>query len=270
MIIKDTSVKKIFFDDPLLHIEYCARVCTDTQNRLGNSGSNFVQSLISMGHLSCLEHAAVDVSDNMPELDLLQDNDPKFGLVMSRAVLGSLRFSDLVSCSSKHQDITKWKDLPRSPGLVTFEVESSRITSQQFERHRNLSYSERSLRYVDLSSVDKLQVVLPKDIKERRDVADTICNCWERYKELRSQGISKDHARYVLPMSIATKFCVSGDLTWWLDFLKLRYHKQASEEIITVARKIYELLPDEIHDYVINNKDLEDQFKEADEKINRT
>lgn len=260
------EVSKVYFDDVYKHIEYCARTCTNTRDKIKEDSKSFVDRLISMGHLSCLEHAAIDVTDEMIELDQLKDNDPSFGLVMSRAVLGSLRFRDLYEFSTIYKDIDKWQNLPRSRGLVTFNVKCSRVTSQQFERHRTLSYSERSLRYVDLKD-GMFEVCMSDDVFARSEVKDTLAQSFKTYRNLRTSDIIKDEARFVLPMSTATEFCVSGDLTWWLQFLKLRYNIAASKEMIKVASMIYKLLPDEVHDYVENTEEIKEEFNKADEKL---
>ena len=266
MKVIQPSVKKVWFDDVFKHIEYCTRVCTNTQDKADKNSRKFVEKLIGMEHLSCLEHAAVDVSDQMVPLDLIKEDEPCFGLVMSRAVLGSLRYRDLYECSSIGKDLDKWQTLPRSHGLVTLEIQCSRITSQQFERHRNFSYLERSMRYVTFDSIDNFEVVLPDAYREDEKVLHQIETSFDLYKQLRN-GMSADEARYVLPMCTATKFCVSGDLTWWLEFLRLRYNKAASKEMIKVASLVFKELPSEIYFYVGNTPELEEQFEAADELI---
>ena len=267
MIVKKPTVKRIQFDDVLKHLTYCARVCTDTQAKTEDTDcAAFVEKLIKAGHMSCLEHAAVDISDKMIPLELLKDNEPSFGLVMSRAVLGSLRFRDLYEGTEAYRDITKWNELPRSPGLITFEVECSRVTSQQFERHRNLSFLERSMRYVTFKSVEDFEVVLPESVDDDSTRHSIECAIMD-YRRLKDNKLSSDEARYVLPLCTATKLIVSGDLTWWLNFLELRYNKAASKEIITVARQIYEQAPWDLHEYVCNTPELEEQFDDADKCI---
>ena len=250
-------------------MEYCGRICYNSQDKMTeNSDFKFLNGLVEKGHYAVLEHAAVDVRDNMPELDKLQDDSPEFGLVMSRAVLGEVRYSDLLRFSSKYDTLEKAKELPVFDGLYSFEIHCSRNTSHQFERHRNASYCERSLRRFKWKSFDDFEAVCPfktntiKQMLWQRSCKES----FDAYQELMKEGASPDEARSVLPSSTATVFVATMDLTWWLYFLSLRYETHASKEIQTIARQIYSQLPKEVHE-AAEKTGMTEQFKKVDEVL---
>jgi thymidylate synthase (FAD) len=74
-----------------------------------------------------------------------------------------------------------------------------------------------------------------------------------RYNELRELGVSKEDARYVLPAGVTTELNVSGNFQAWRDFLKLRTHNAAQEEIREVAKQIgyqlYRIAPNIFSEY---------------------
>lgn len=272
MKLSQTEAKLIWMPNVAEHMEYCGRICYNSFSRMTeNSAVPFLEDKIKNKHWSVLEHAGIDISDGMPDLDKLMATSPEFGLVMSRAALGGIRYSDLLKYSSKYDTMEKAladKSLQRDKMLLSFEIVSSRYISQQFERHRNFSYAERSLRFVSIDK-DSFEAVLPAGIRKNEELLKKVQPLLDRsvelYESMRSKGLSKDDCRSVLPLCTATRFIATGQITWWVDFLSKRYIPAASKEMICLCKDIYRQLPSAVQNIV--DKHNKEQMEEADEHI---
>jgi thymidylate synthase (FAD) len=123
---------------------------------------------------------------------------------------------------------------------VTFYVEGvSRNMTHELIRHRHLSYSELSQRFIDMSKAD---VIVPPACREVRGVdQETIeGSTWaEDYEELtealledgKTRKQAREAARFVLPSGMETKIVVSGNHRAWRDMLHKRYSVHADAEI---------------------------------------
>lgn len=153
-------------------------------------------------------------------------------------------------------------------GSVTFYIEGvSRSLTHELIRHRHLSYSELSQRYVNM---DEAAFIVPPVIVNGTDhwSYGDMATHWERsvqlYNEtvesLAEQGIkgkkAREAARSVLPGGAETRIVVTGNHRAWRDMLHKRYSVHADAEIRQLAilllkelRKIapatYQDFPDE-------------------------
>lgn len=130
---------------------------------------------------------------------------------------------------------------------VTFYVEEvSRNLSHELIRHRHLSFSELSQRFVDMSEVN---FVNPPALKTEQtpptwSMAGSVEI--EEYEEtvdaLRAKGKTRkqarEAARYFLPSGLETKFVVTGNLRAWRDVLKKRDSEHADAEMQELAKEI--------------------------------
>lgn len=135
---------------------------------------------------------------------------------------------------------------------VTFYVEGvSRNLTHELIRHRHLSFSELSQRFVDASELD---VIIPPAMgggKQWLSEAHTA-----RYEDtvdlLKEQGKTRkqarEAARYGLPAGIETKLVVTGNLRAWRDFLKKRYSAHADAEMQAFANQVVCILEGEYPD----------------------
>lgn len=123
---------------------------------------------------------------------------------------------------------------------VTFYVEGvSRNLSHELIRHRHLSFSELSQRYVDMEDAN---VVFPPAFQAEAEIAPTQplgASHKAAYREavdfLTGIGYgrkqAREAARYGLPAGTETKFVVTGNLRAWRDVLKKRWSKHADAEM---------------------------------------
>lgn len=149
---------------------------------------------------------------------------------------------------------------------VTFYVDGvSRNLSHELIRHRHLSFSELSQRYVNMSDAN---VVMPPayrevepDLPEKGKLRpDLVAEYNHNVSLLEESGIkgkkARQAARYGLPSAMETKFVVSGNLRAWRDILPKRLSQQADAEMQQFAKKVWEILSAE---YPNTFADIEDQ-----------
>lgn len=143
---------------------------------------------------------------------------------------------------------------------VTFYVEGvSRSMTHELVRHRHLSFSELSQRYVDVSEVD---FVMPPAHNTANDelVDDLLDHAVDVYEELVRRYVksglarkqAREAARAVMPNATETKIVVTGNLRAWRDVLAKRYHVAADAEIqrfaTEVLRHLREIAPNSVQD----------------------
>lgn len=135
---------------------------------------------------------------------------------------------------------------------VSFYVQGvSRNMLLELERHRHLSFSVISTRFVDAT---KSKVIVPPALRQHPDDpielpldSDEI----EKYLQTvdylqKDRGFTRkqarEAARWLLPGNLETKFVVTGNMRAWRDVLKKRYSKHADAEIALFAQGVLELL----------------------------
>lgn len=138
-------------------------------------------------------------------------------------------------------------------GSVTFYVEGvSRALTHELIRHRHLSYSELSQRYVDMSEASAVVPPLfSGDDKAEEIIADVLAFSKEAYERLVDHAVeggakrkqAREAARAVLP-NVETKIVVTGNLRAWRDMLYKRWHVAADAEIRQFAGEVLKHLRD--------------------------
>lgn len=140
---------------------------------------------------------------------------------------------------------------------VTFYVEGvSRNLSHELIRHRHLSFSELSQRYVDMKDsnfvnppalrTDSTPPLYPMgDSAETADYEETVASLIDKGKTRKQ---AREAARAFLPSGMETKFVVTGNLRAWRDVLKKRDSEFADAEMQLLAREIKRQLSSEYPD----------------------
>jgi thymidylate synthase (FAD) len=137
---------------------------------------------------------------------------------------------------------------------VSFYVQGvSRNMLLELERHRHLSFSVISTRFVDAT---KSHVVVPPPLQATVD-AETVpldSDVIEEYlltvqalqrEQGKTRKQAREAARWLLPGNLETKFVVTGNLRAWRDVLKKRWSVHADAEIRQFAEHVLELLRQE-------------------------
>ena len=137
----------------------------------------------------------------------------------------------------------------------------SRALTHELVRHRHLSYSQLSQRYVDESEV---AFVLPPEIQADSKAYEIFVQSCERanddYKRLLAEieeqvkdessatlrrKRARQTARSLLPNAAETKIVVTGNARAWRHFVELRGSESAEAEIRILAVKLLRLLQEE-------------------------
>lgn len=139
---------------------------------------------------------------------------------------------------------------------MTLEINTTRGIAAQILRHRSFTFQEFSQRYADTNLLDD-KIGIPdlrrQDTKNRQNSIDDIPlnlknqyqilieSHFERAQELYNQmiddGIAKECARFVLPLSTPTRIYMTGSCRSWLHYIKLRSANGTQLEHMNIAEE---------------------------------
>ncbi|AID58909.1 ThyX-like thymidylate synthase [Mycobacterium phage Gaia] len=139
---------------------------------------------------------------------------------------------------------------------ATFYIEASRSVLTELERHRHLSFSVVSQRYVDANS---LLCNIPPGINNDEvdpdfDLSDRMCDYYQDalrfYNEIveyltrqgKSRKQAREAARSVLPNMTDSPMVVTGNHRAWRYVIKARWHEAADAEIRGLAGELLKRL----------------------------
>jgi len=158
--------------------------------------------------------------------------------------------------------------------IATFYiVGATRALTHELVRHRHLSFSQRSTRYVDESEANMIPPAIvagnPEALKAFEDAAST---AKVKYEEIR-KALQKDPAitaiedrtarrkalreaaRSVLPNATETRIVVTGNLRAWRHFIRMRATAFADPEIralaVEILRQLKQVYPATLQDYEV-------------------
>ena len=137
---------------------------------------------------------------------------------------------------------------------MTLQIETTRGIAAQILRHRSFTYQEFSQRYADVSHIRE-DIPLPElrsqDEKNRQnsidDVDPAIVEKYNKkmraqfdasidlYKSMLHDGIAKECARFVLPLSTPTKLYMTGSIRSWIHYIDLRSAHGTQKEHMLIA-----------------------------------
>lgn len=134
-------------------------------------------------------------------------------------------------------------------GSATFYIEGvSRNLTHELIRHRHLSYSELSQRYVKMEDAKfvlppAMRKVAPADAWMDPSLAEDCKSCYaDTVEDLENHGLkgkkAREAARAILPGGMETRIVVSGNHRAWRDMLKKRYSVHADTEIMELATEL--------------------------------
>lgn len=126
----------------------------------------------------------------------------------------------------------------------------SRAFTHELVRHRHLSFSQLSQRFVDESDA---AVVIPPALVKNPSSAEaviSVLNSSRSYsnivKQLEDEGLprkqAREAARAVLPNMMEAKIVVSGNLRAWHEFCLRRMQPDADAEMQQVSKEIFKQL----------------------------
>lgn len=136
--------------------------------------------------------------------------------------------------STKSLNIKEQLELSNELPIFCFKIITDRGVSHEFVRHRVLSFTQESQRYVTYNS--GLTLInrdhnTELDIKLFNDIYDQYCNKL-------NNNIKQQIARDILPNQTKTELFVSGRFSHWQHFLSLRDSSSAHPYIQEIAKDI--------------------------------
>ena len=143
----------------------------------------------------------------------------------------------------------------------TFEIETSRAIAAQILRHRSFTFQEFSQRYAQVNEIENIE--WRKQGKTNRQVGDEVItlprhlqyavdevqrNTKALYDQLVNEGIAKESARMVLPLSTRTTIYMTGSLRSWIHYLDLRCSVDTQKEhrdiALSIKNSLKQIFPD--------------------------
>jgi len=261
----------------LKQLESFGRLCWKSEPKEDSNSLKFVKTLISRGHTSVLEHSNITLllgklngQSNLPLTDIW----PRFFHIdvinQNLYLSGSLR-----SWLEHHIEIDKWlnpslciitqslhnyipeifEDPPSlfkyfytpivedeqtgNQPIYIFKMTVDRGISHEIVRHRTLQFTQESTRYVNYMN-HPIRIIIDSGTQMSSTLRYAVDEALARYEQLLHVDVKPEIARDVLPHCIATDMIVSGRLSAWKHFYKLRYGKGAHPRIREVAFRVNE------------------------------
>lgn len=135
---------------------------------------------------------------------------------------------------------------------MTLEIKTSRAIAAQILRHRSFSFQEFSLRYSPMTEYEDIELRLQGD-KNRQvgenllpknnpaydslnhKIAEVMAISEDCYQSMLENGIAKEVARMVLPLTTQTTIYMKGSLRSWVHYIDLRTEKNTQKEHRLIA-----------------------------------
>jgi thymidylate synthase (FAD) len=118
----------------------------------------------------------------------------------------------------------------------------SRACSHQLVRHRHMSFSQKSQRYV--TETDQFEYIIPSSIAQSDFLGEYETFMGEVhhfYRKMIDAGIKAEDARFVLPNATTTSMILSLNLREFIHLAGLRLCTNSQHEIRNLVRKMVEL-----------------------------
>lgn len=255
------------------HIERCGRICYASESAGGEKAVTFCDRLIKSGHLSVLEHGTIYLSmDSETEESLKYDENPyskyydndEFELGQA-CISTSLRVLIENGWMNDLQYLCEPTECHSRRITVKWNV--NRAIANEIVRHRKFSFSQQSTRYCNFSKDrfnNELTFIIPSWIDENEIVKEfgglnglsyhkdidkfqaselanesnflqSIAFAESNYLTLLKNGLKPEQARDVLPLDLKTELVMTGFISDWNAFFKLRCDNHAHPDIRQLA-----------------------------------
>jgi thymidylate synthase (FAD) len=176
---------------------------------------------------------------------------------LGQGLKGEERDRRLIRYLLKHQHMT-----PFEHAVFKFHVKCPIFVARQWFRHRWGSYNEISGRYTEFEEEfylpENFRKQIHKDYKYVPFTGDEVTRMKDQitkfynyafkfYRELLEQGVARELARIILPLSLYTQFYWTVNARSLMNFINLRADKHAQWEIqryaLAIAKVFKELMP---------------------------
>ena len=136
---------------------------------------------------------------------------------------------------------------------MTLEIKTSRAIAAQILRHRSFSFQEFSQRYSQPQVLEKLELRKQAD-KNRQSSTDEYQNSILQakvrehvakgislYNNLIEDGVAKESARMILPLTVETTMYMKGSIRSWAHYIDLRTEENTQKEHREIAEACKEI-----------------------------
>lgn len=136
---------------------------------------------------------------------------------------------------------------------MTLEIKTSRAIAAQILRHRSFSFQEFSQRYSQAQVLEKLELRKQAD-KNRQSSTDKYQNSTLQakvrehvakgislYNNLIEDGVAKESARMILPLTVETTMYMKGSIRSWAHYIDLRTEENTQKEHREIAEACKEI-----------------------------
>lgn len=133
--------------------------------------------------------------------------------------------------------------------MATFRIKGgSRTFTHELVRHRLMSPSQESQRYVEYGKTRNFDVVLPPTIEksEFKDrYLEMTAQCERFYNEMVKADIPKEDARYILPGGTTSEIVISANFREYRHIFEVRCNPRAHWEIRNICLQMLEVMKTE-------------------------
>jgi|TARA_R100000084_G_C4623423_1_gene134448 thymidylate synthase (FAD) len=136
------------------------------------------------------------------------------------------------------------------------EIKTSRAIAAQILRHRSFSFQEFSQRYSAATEIEPVELRSKAETNRQSssDVIDdpvlknvvqhSIDTAMMTYDKLITQGVAKEQARMVLPLTTQTTMYMKGSIRSWIHYIDLRTEENTQKEHRDIAEECKSILKD--------------------------
>ena len=141
---------------------------------------------------------------------------------------------------------------------MTLEIKTSRAIAAQILRHRSFSFQEFSQRYSQAQVLEKLQL-RQQAAKNRQSSTDEYQNSTLQakvrehvakgislYNNLIEDGVAKESARMILPLTVETTMYMKGSIRSWAHYIDLRTEENTQKEHREIAEACKEIFKENL------------------------
>lgn len=133
--------------------------------------------------------------------------------------------------------------------LATFRIKGgSRVFTHELVRHRLMSPSQESQRYVEYGKVRPFDVVVPPTIEQsghKDRYLELAAQCEEFYSLMVKAGVPKEDARYILPNGTTSEIVISANFREYRHIFEVRCNPRAHWEIRKICMIMLEVMKKE-------------------------
>lgn len=287
-------VERINEKDNLKRIELAGRVCYKSEKNITeDSARAFCERILASGHTSVLEHSnvivKVPVNIGIKILDAMAlynshfdrksmlhidtcGSHSKHWIISGnvRAWRETLKFGSniLTFAGDPILDVSDLEDLTPyvisedeltekerdAHSRITLRIVCDRGVSHELVRHRVMSFSQESTRYVNYGRKG-FTFIEPWWWESQNGVLkhyllSTMQRSSAVYEVMIAEGATPQLARAILPNQIKTEVVVTATPRQWADFLKLRMDKAAHPDMQRIAQMVHDALGDDLPSHV--------------------